>query len=173
MVLMRTEFFETLNPRGRKLTTRLQERWPLDEENDRFEAAEACGRIRSDVHRKADRDAGKAFKPGEAERLASFEAQDKERLATWERASGRALADEEVDALLAAGPPAKCRTSGVYTKCGCEPPPTREEIEARRYWKDFEILGKGYEGSYQEAAPLFKEIGRMDGFDAMFAYRFS
>ena len=50
MVLMRTEFFETLNPRGRKLTTRLQERWPLDEENDRFEAAEAYGRIRSDVY---------------------------------------------------------------------------------------------------------------------------
>ena len=28
MRLMRTEFFETLNPRGRKLTTRLQDRSP-------------------------------------------------------------------------------------------------------------------------------------------------
>ena len=37
MELMRTEFFETLNPRGRKLTTRLREQWPLGEENDRGE----------------------------------------------------------------------------------------------------------------------------------------
>merc|ERR1719498_1830492 len=48
MVLMRTEFFETLNPRGRKLTTRLQERWPLDKEKDRFEAAEVVVRLKND-----------------------------------------------------------------------------------------------------------------------------
>lgn len=30
MHLIRTEFFETLNPRGRKITTRLQEKWPED-----------------------------------------------------------------------------------------------------------------------------------------------
>ena len=40
MELMRTEFFETLNPRGRKLTSRLQERWPLDRERERYEGSD-------------------------------------------------------------------------------------------------------------------------------------
>merc|ERR1719352_153693 len=68
MELMRTEFFETLNPRGRKLTTRLREQWPLDAENDRFEAAEVAHKLGTDAYRQADRAAlqsgGKAkFKP--------------------------------------------------------------------------------------------------------------
>ena len=45
MYLMRTEFFETLNPRGRKLTTRLQERWPLDQEQDKHETAKIMRRL--------------------------------------------------------------------------------------------------------------------------------
>ena len=55
MVLMRTEFFETLNPRGRKLTTRLQERWPLDRERERYEAAAATRRLAGGAHRAAER----------------------------------------------------------------------------------------------------------------------
>ena len=77
---------------------------------------------------------------------------------------------------LEAGPPEACATAGVYYKCGlAEAPPTREEIDAQRLFADFAILqGKeGYETSYQDAAKLFKDLGRMDGFDAMFAYRFS
>jgi hypothetical protein len=36
------------------------------------------------------------------------------------------------------------------------------------------LQGKeGYEASYQESAKIFKEMGRFDGFDAMFTFRFS
>eukprot|EP00854_Cymbomonas_tetramitiformis_P018650 gene18650-22264_t len=83
MELMRTEFFETLNPRGRKLTTRLQERWPLDGEEERFEIAEIIRGLEEDRYRAADRAAGKVKKPGEAERLEERELRDKERLKRW------------------------------------------------------------------------------------------
>ena len=33
----------------------VQERWPLDEENERFEAAEVQHRLRTDAYRAADR----------------------------------------------------------------------------------------------------------------------
>ena len=46
MHLMRTEFMETLNPRGRKLTTRLVTKFPFDEELDRYEAAEAAHNLK-------------------------------------------------------------------------------------------------------------------------------
>lgn len=176
MNLMRTEFFETLNPRGRKLTTRLQERWPLDSENDRFEVAEIMDRLRKDAYRSADRAEGRRFKAGEKERLEKQEAGDRARLNTWRAANGgRDMPDSEVDQLLSAGPPTKCSTKGVYLKCGCEDPPTMEEIDAQRLFKDFSIFqGKeGFEAAYQDAAKTFKELGRMDGFDAMFTYRFS
>jgi len=48
------------------------------------------------------------------------------------------------------------------------------DIDALRLFKDFTVNDTGgYEGSYQDAAVTFKEMGRMDGFDAMFSYRFS
>lgn len=62
MELMRTEFFETLNPRGRKLVTRLQERWPLDQEVDRYEAAIVVQKLKDDAYRKADREAAEVKK---------------------------------------------------------------------------------------------------------------
>ena len=55
MNLMRTEFFETLNPRGRKLTTRLQERWPLDDEMMRYNVAKARKNIIDDIHQSVKR----------------------------------------------------------------------------------------------------------------------
>merc|ERR1712176_1202589 len=55
MKLMRTEFFQHVSTHSKKLTTRLQERWPLDVENERFEAAEVVDRLRKDVYRAADR----------------------------------------------------------------------------------------------------------------------
>lgn len=33
--------------------------------------------------------------------------------------------------------------------------------------------GNGYDGAYQDAARIFAGLGQRDGFDAMFAYRFS
>lgn len=186
MGLMRTEFFETLNPRGRKLTTRLQERWPLDAENDRYEAAVIIDRLRNDAYRSADRErTDTKFKPGEKERLEKQEAEDRARLDAWRAANkGRAMGDEEVEQLVAAGPPGgsykcgnyiPCSAKGVYSKCGPEEPPTLEEVNAQRIFKDFTIFqGKeGFEAAYQDAAKIFKDMGRMDGFDSMFAYRFS
>ena len=32
---------------------------------------------------------------------------------------------------------------------------------------------EGYERSYEEAGALFKSMGKSDGFDAMFSFRFS
>lgn len=176
MELMRTEFFETLNPRGRKLTTRLQERWPLDQEHDRFEAAEVVLRVRDDTYRAADRASGVAkFKPGERERLEKQEAADLALLKRWEANASRVMDHDEAVKLVEAGPPEKCTVPGVYWKCGFETPPSREEVEAKRIFKDFSIFtGKeGFESSYQDAAKIFKDLGRMDGFDYMFAYRFS
>ena len=45
MALLRTEFFETLNPRGRKCTTRWQQRLPRDEIVDRYEVADALVKL--------------------------------------------------------------------------------------------------------------------------------
>eukprot|EP00929_Paragymnodinium_shiwhaense_P094863 TRINITY_DN55695_c0_g1_i1.p1 TRINITY_DN55695_c0_g1~~TRINITY_DN55695_c0_g1_i1.p1 ORF type:complete len:385 (+),score=82.60 TRINITY_DN55695_c0_g1_i1:91-1245(+) len=181
MELMRTEFFETLNPRGRKLTTRLQERWPLDQEVERFEAAEVMMKQAKDVYRRQDRDVlasggnGPKFKAGEKERLEKAEAEDMARLKSWEAQAGRTMDLEEVNKLVEAGPPAKCTTPGIYFKCGCEAPPTREEVESKRLFKEFTIFAgkEGFEASYQDAAKIFKDLGRMDGFDQMFTYRFS
>ena len=51
---------------------------------------------------------------------------------------------------------------------------TEEDIDRWRIFEDFRVEESGgYEGSYQEAAKLFKEIDRMDGFNAMFSYRLS
>ena len=107
--------------------------------------------------------------------MARREAEDVEELRAWEAAAGRTLGEEEAAALAAAGPPAACATPGVYHQCGCEAPPSREEVEAKRLFSDFSVFqGKeGYEASYQEAAKIFKDLGRMDGFDAMFSFRFS
>jgi hypothetical protein len=175
MDLMRTEFFETLNPRGRKLTTRLQERWPLDDELERYEAAHVMQKLKDDAYKSADREAGTIKKLGEKERLEKQEAEDRALLKAWEQKQNRKLQDAEVENLIEAGPPAKCTTVGVYKQCGCEEPPSEQEINGQRIFQDFTIFtGKaGFEASYQEAAKIFKELGRMDGFDAMFTYRFS
>ena len=83
MELMRTEFFETLNPRGRKLTTRLQDRWPFDQEQERYETAEVVMRFEDDIYRTADREAGIVQKAGEASRLEAWEVRDKAALCMW------------------------------------------------------------------------------------------
>jgi hypothetical protein len=209
MELMRTEFFETLNPRGRKLTTRLQERWPLDDEQERYEAALIWLKVERDAYRAADRaDGMTAMKTGERERLEALEAADRAQLRKWEERErerrrqasrsggaghggdgsifgaesaegGAVLLDAELAQRLAdAGPPASCVTPGVYAGCGpCGTPPTREEIDGRRLFDNFTVFsgaaGTGYESACREVSPVFKQLGRMDGFDAMFTYRFS
>ncbi len=177
MTLMRTEFFETLNPRGRKLTTRLQERWPLDEETERHDAAVAAHQVRyANAYSKLH--AGDAkFKPGEQERLEGLLAKDMQTLADWEARAGRVMEADEVAALVAAGPPSECTTQGVYPSCGpaCTEPPSRDQVDSRRIFKDFSIFRgtEGYEACYPEAGALFKSLGKSDGFDAMFTFRFS
>lgn len=176
MELMRTEFFETLNPRGRKLTTRLQERWPLDAEQDRYEVAEVRQRLFDDTYRIADREAGVVKKADEVARLAAWEAKERRRLEEWEAAAKRVMPREEVEGLIAAGPPTTCKTAGVYSQCGgCEEPPSADAVDSQRYWDEFTVFqGKeGYEGCYKDAAKTFEALGRMDGFDFMFNYRFS
>lgn len=180
MTLMRTEFFQHVSTHGKKLTTRLQERWPLDVENERFEAAEVIDRLRRDVYRAVDRaDDTKKFKAGERERLEEQEAGDKARLEAWKVANnGRELSDTEVEALMAAGPPAKCTTRGVYFKCGCEEPPTLEEVNARRCFHDFTILPNLEEGhalnpDLQTFSKMCKDRELMAGFHETFDYRYS
>eukprot|EP00729_Bicosta_minor_P003636 gene3636-6837_t len=213
MRLMRTEFFETLNPRGRKLTTRLQDRWPLDEETERYDVAEIMLRRHQDVYRTADRTAGNIKKEKEVARLAAWEAKDAQVVAGWEKkqrerwqrttkgdtykkaeiqaqSSGCPIAMtlEEAQRLVDAGKPATCTVAGVYQHCGpVEPPPARAEIEAQRLFSDFTIFQgkdadvgnitgkqiKTYGQGSKEAGNLFRKLGREDGFDAMFTYRFS
>ena len=49
-----------------------------------------------------------------------------------------------------------------------------EDVNQYRIFSDFTVfVDKDYEGSYQEAGKIFKEMGRSDGFEAMFSYRFS
>ena len=177
MTLMRTEFFETLNPRGRKLTTRLQERWPLDEETERHDAAVAAHQVRyANTYSKLQSGDSK-FKPGEQQRLEGSLAKDMQTLADWEARVGRAIEEDEVAALVAAGPPSVCTTPGVYPSCGpaCTEPPSRDQVNSRRIFKDFSIFRgtEGYEACYPEAGALFKSLGKSDGFDAMFTFRFS
>ena len=52
---------------------------------------------------------------------------------------------------------------------------SREEVDSRRIFKDFSIFSgtEGYEACYPEAGALFKALGKSEGFDAMFTYRFS
>ena len=118
MRLMRTEFFETLNPRGRKLTTRLQDRWPLDHENERFEVAEIRLRKEADVYKTQDRAAGKVKKQKEVERLAAWEAKDGAVVTGWTTRTNRVMGLEEANNLLKVGKPAVCTTPGVYDRCG-------------------------------------------------------
>mmetsp|Transcript_74365 Transcript_74365/g.123301 ORF Transcript_74365/g.123301 Transcript_74365/m.123301 type:complete len:370 (+) Transcript_74365:69-1178(+) len=180
MRLMRTEFFQHVSTHSKKLTTRLQERWPLDVENEKFEAAEVMDRIRKDAYRTADRaDESKKFKAGERERLEQQEAGDKARLQAWKDANkNQELTDAEVDALVAAGPPAKCTTKGIYFKCGCEEPPTLEEVNSRRCFQDFTILPNLEEGhalppDLRTFSKLCKDRGLTTGFHETFDYRFS
>jgi len=180
MRLMRTEFFQHVSTHSKKLTTRLQEHWPLDVENERFEAAEVMARLQKDVYRAADRaDEKKKFKAGERERLEQQEAGDKARLEAWKVANNnRELTDAEIEALMAAGPPAKCTTKGVYFKCGCEEPPTLEEVNARRCFQDFTILPNIEEGhalppDLKTFSKICKDGGLMNGFHDTFDYRFS
>jgi hypothetical protein len=187
MELMRTEFFETLNPRGRKLTTRWQERWPLDEEAERYEAAAAAHRLRgggaeeggtAPYAKLAEVQAAK-FKVGEKERLRELQAADRAMVEAWESgqtigqgkwsnghgAAGKtapttatatngggggggrrgAMTDDDIAKLLAAGPPDKCTTAGIYPHCGvaCVASPSAEEVESRRLFKDFSVLTVG------------------------------
>lgn len=173
MELMRTEFFETLNPRGRKLTTRLQERWPLDEEDERYEVAKALDRKANDAYKTETR---KGLKKAEREKLERTEEDDKKLTSEWQNKKKCLMDMEEVKVLLDAGRPAWCTTPGVYDRCGCEEPPTDEEITKQRLFDDFTIYTHSsdpYKPACTEAAQLFKDLGHMEGFDAMFAYRFS
>ena len=109
----------------------------------------------------------------ERELLERREKEDRDAIAAHASMGG-----DEVEKLIAAGPPEHCTTPGVYSFVGCEEPPTREQIASKRLWSDFSVFtgnggGNGYEGAYQDAAKIFTEMGQKQGFDAMFAYRFS
>jgi hypothetical protein len=141
MRLMRTEFFETLNPRGRKLTTRLQDRWPLDVENERYDVAEITLRRHTDVYKAADRAAGKVKKQNEADRLALWESKDAAVVADWERKTARSMGLDEAQRLVEVGKPLVCDVVGVYDRCGpTESPPSRDHIEKQRLFSDFTIF---------------------------------
>merc|ERR1712176_1470636 len=131
MRLMRTEFFQHVSTHSKKLTTRLQERWPLDAENERFEAAEVM--------------------------------ETSPRNSRSESASGWR---------------SRCTTKGVYFKCGCEEPPTLEEVNAKRCFQDFTILPNVEEGhalppDLRTFSKICKDRGLMGGFHETFDYRFS
>jgi len=160
MKLIRTDFFETLNPRGRKCTTRWQEYLPGDVKAEKWEYAQAVSRLRTgnseDVAntKKAERE--KAMKEKNDEK-------DREAIAAFVKKHGKSLEEEEVDKLILLEGPEEFK--GELSK---------EDIDAYRIFKDFTVfVDKDYEGSYQEAGKIFKEMGRSDGFDAMFAFRFS
>merc|ERR1712070_781439 len=154
---------------------------------ERYEAAIIVQKLKDDAYKRADREAAEVKKVSEKEmtalkRLEKQEAEDTAILRAWEQKNKRSLKastadgeEGEVEKLIKAGPPAKCTTKGVYLKCGCEDPPTLEEIVQQRVFKDFSILAgkEGYEACYQDAAKIFKDLDQMNGFDAMFAFRFS
>lgn len=185
---------------------RLQDRWPLDGEDERYEVACIVQRLKEDKYRAAERAEGLVKKAGEAERLAKREAEDRARLGAWVAQAGRAItgwsraalaprrcvlsrnagsaligavpSDTELETLLAAGPPATCTTAGVYDRCGGSAPPSVEEIDGQRLFSGFEVFGdggggEGWAGDIKGAAKLFDKLGRPDGFDAMFTFRFS
>jgi len=162
---LRTEFFETLNPRGRKLTTRWQERLPYDEELNRFECAEAIRNLEND----------KNFEGKKDRRLAIFREKDEEIVSKF----GRKMDEKEVSELIGAGPPSlKCEydssQNSVYGNLMEEM--TTKRISAMRKWKDFSVITNDkndYEGCYQEAGRVLTSMGLKEGFDAMFSYRFS
>lgn len=185
MTLMRTEFFETLNPRGRKLTTRLQERWPLDDEVERYEAAKAKQNLVDDVHKKARRENEipsklKQNQILQNQRLAAWEESDRALVQAFEEKYRIKISVEEMNQLVSAGPPTfesvhKASLKEVYAML--MDPPTDEDIQERRKFKDFSVLtggnNSGYETAYQDAGVLLKKMEMKHGFDAMFAYRFS
>merc|ERR1719436_577703 len=78
---------------------------------------------------------------------------------------------------LSAGPPETTAIEGVYYKCSIEKsqaenPVTLDEIEAQRLFSDFKIITEE-DGGYRECGKLLNKLGHMEGFDAMFTYRFS
>ena len=175
-------------PSGRKLTTRLQDRWPLDFENERYEVAEIMLRRDQDVYKTGDRAAGKIKKEKEVARLAAWEAKDSAVVAGWAKRTELTMDLDEANRLVEVGKPMECTEPKVYDRCGpTEDPPTREQIEAQRLFSDFTIFQgahadagnitgkqlKSYGDGAKEAGNMFRKLGREDGFDAMFTFRFS
>jgi hypothetical protein len=161
MHLIRTDFFETLNPRGRKVTTRWQERLPDDRLEDERECALAMRRL--EAHRA---DGGEAAlgesKKAQREREMREESarKDGEFVDGYAKKYGGVLAEAHIEAALA--------SSGFQGELSAV------DIDGLRAFPDFSIFAKtDYESNTQEAAKLFKSKGLMDGFDAMFAYRYS
>jgi hypothetical protein len=185
MNLMRTEFFETLNPRGRKLTTRLQERWPLDYEIDRYEAARARKNLLEDLHQRARREqeqgvaktkGNKQNKVLENERLAAWEKKDRQLLEVFENMRKEKMTDEEMNVLVDCGPPSMGNNaSQVYLRLGQGV--AGSDVDKQRKFSNFTVLtggnNSGYETAYQDAGVLLTNMDMKHGFDAMFAYRFS
>ncbi|GMH90136.1 hypothetical protein TrVE_jg3463 [Triparma verrucosa] len=156
MRLIRTEFFETLNPRGRKITVRLEEELPEDEHTEKFEYVQA--------KKRSELPADETLKGAELERFLDSKRKDETCVKEYEQRQNYApIKDSEYQRLKFA------EKADEF-----EGELTEEDIDRWRIFEDFRVEESGgYEGSFQEAAKLFKEIDRMDGFNAMFSYRFS
>lgn len=222
--------------RGRKLTTRLQDRYPLDGEVEKYEVAVLMKKYEETVSGSSSAAAGLApsldWKSLTKEKISDWvDAHDQKGLirkkrkthdsdlayiAAWiakhgktkfqqvfldprpspalaavttTRAGAPAPSANQVDDTGStvlpgflhyafAGHPEECELPGIYYKCGkavalglseaCE----LAELEQQRLFTDFKIITEE-DGGYREAGKLLNSLGAMEGFDAMFTYRFS
>jgi hypothetical protein len=165
MRLLRTEFFETLNPRGRKCTTRWQERFPGDSINDEWEVACSMKRLEALLIEEGDGVKSKS----KSERNEEIRKKEEDFINAYY--NNKSNGKQQVERMT---------TERIDTLSSLTSPPpfegelTEAEIDGFRIFPEFSILDSGdYSGSYQAAGALFKEMGRSDGFDTMFGYRFS
>jgi len=235
MDLMRTEWLETWNPRGRKITTRLQERFPYDREEDTYEVAaifvkslglnvaaaateksaglaenvktenaatvakcrsslvkiSAGARFVDDllsnnlVKTRSDAEFVEKYKnkfpgywglyflgqqnfSGNSGKKA-WQQQDWEDETAWDNNQGEGKSSEKSTFLdiYERGHP---RDSGSVNTMLAKM--STSELEGQRLFKDFTIITEE-DGGYREGARMLKEIGAVEGMDAMFTYRFS
>ena len=184
MSLLRTEFFETLNPRGRKCTTRWQQvsvseiyasafstyltpptfqRFPKDKIVDRFDVAEALVKMEELKSGREDSSLSELKRNMKNEQVKKLE----ELITNWE---GRGNAIEKIEGAR------DIVNTGLTVLLGQAPELTETEINGLRIFEDFNVFvagSDGYETSTSEAAKLFQKMDQMEGFRSMFDYRFS
>ena len=164
MALLRTEFFETLNPRGRKCTTRWQQRLPRDEIVDRFDVADALVRLEELKGGCEDASLSDRKRALKIEQVRKME----ELISNWRtKGEGNAMELQEAKGVI---------KTGLESLLQAAPEVTEADVKEMRIFEDFDVFtagSDGYETSTSEAAKLFQEKGQMEGFNYMFEYRFS